>query len=168
MTVRREIVLKLVYLCCSYIKENHFYTILLHAMKNSFFKTIESVRHNGWIRIKCQIIIWNQIYVNNNNNKNLVVSVCWSKDSVFLFPLQFHDIWSIDYGRVNCSQFDLKRDRQILMQANAWPPFARITCLKLHELYLETSCHPPYFPHVAPSDLPFILGFGSLLARKNS
>lgn len=48
MTVRREIVLKLVYLCCGYIKENHFYTILLRGLKNSFFRTIESVRHK-WL-----------------------------------------------------------------------------------------------------------------------
>ncbi|CAK9813002.1 Histone-lysine N-methyltransferase SETMAR [Anthophora plagiata] len=100
------------------------------------------------------------------HQKKLMVSVWWSSADVihysFMRPGQ-----SIT-ADLYCEQLEemmrqlqikqprlVNRDRPILLQDNARPHVAKSALLKLQELDLETVCHPPYSPDLAPTDYYF-------------
>lgn len=99
----------------------------------------------------------------NIHQKKLMVSVWWSSAGVIHYS--FMRTGQSITADVYCNQLDemmrelgikqprlVNRDRPILLQDNARPHVARITLLKLQELDLETLCHPPYSPDLAPTD----------------
>ncbi|CAK9798613.1 Histone-lysine N-methyltransferase SETMAR [Anthophora plagiata] len=60
----------------------------------------------------------------------------------------------------------VNRDRPILLQDNTRPHVARSALLKLQELDLETVCHPPYSPDLAPTDYHFSRALDNFLQGK--
>lgn len=113
----------------------------------------------------------------NLHQKKLMVSVWWSSAGIihysFMKPGQ-----SIT-ADVYCNQLDemmkmlairqprlANRDKPILLQDNARPHIARTTLLKLLELDLETLCHPPYSPDLAPTDYHFFQALDYFLQGK--
>uniref|UniRef100_A0A8C8Z399 Histone-lysine N-methyltransferase SETMAR n=1 Tax=Prolemur simus TaxID=1328070 RepID=A0A8C8Z399_PROSS len=60
----------------------------------------------------------------------------------------------------------VNRDRPILLQDNARPHVTQATLLKLQRLDLETLCHSPYSPDLAPTDYHFFQALDHFLQGK--
>ena len=97
------------------------------------------------------------------DQKKLMVSVWWSSAGIihYSFMKPGQSITADAY----CAEIDemlkklavkqprlVNRDRPILLQDNARPHVAHTTLSKLQALDLETLCHPPYSPDLAPTD----------------
>jgi histone-lysine N-methyltransferase SETMAR len=113
----------------------------------------------------------------NIHQKKLMVTVWWSSAGIIHYSFMEPD-QSIT-ADVYCNQLDrmmgmlaikkprlVNRDKPILLQDNARPHVAKTTLLKLQELDLETLCHPPYSPDLAPTDYHFFQALDHFLQGK--
>ncbi|XP_014469464.1 PREDICTED: histone-lysine N-methyltransferase SETMAR-like [Dinoponera quadriceps] len=92
-------------------------------MKNEFFSIIASVRHNGWIKMKCRSTVRNRIFA--------------KKDEIM--------------RKLTIKPKLVDKDKPILLQDNV-QTHVTTTLLKLQEMDLEILCHAPYSPDFAPID----------------
>lgn len=113
----------------------------------------------------------------NVHQKKIMVSVWWSYAGIihYTFSKPGKSITAETY----CTQLKdmmkllaikqprlVNRDKPILLQDNARPHVAKATLLQLQELELETLCHPPYSPDLAPTDYHFFRALDHFLVGK--